>query len=61
MIEQGLLMNVECEKRDIKDDSKVFGLSNRKGGVVIFRDGKTMSRAGFWVEFKSSVPDWLHF
>ena len=40
---------------------KVFGLNNRKGGVVIFRYGKTMSRAGFWVEFKSPIPDWLHF
>lgn len=54
-------MDVECEKRDIKDVSKVFGLSNRKGGVVIFRYRKTMSRAGFWVEFKSPIPDWLHF
>ena len=54
-------LDVECEKRRVKDDSKVFGLSNWKDGVAIFRDGKTVSRTGFWVEFKSSVPDWLRF
>lgn len=46
-------LEVECEKRGV-NDSKVYGLSTWKDGVVI-------NRAVFWVEFRSSVLDWLSF
>lgn len=52
-------LDVECEETGIKNDFRVFGFSSQKDGVVVNRDGKTVGRAGFCGEFRSSAPGWL--